>query len=353
MSLSEDNFVIGKLSSGALRAHVDKVLADTLSTMRKLIFLILCLLPFCALSQEFYLYKYDVTVEILANGTSYEKLNIFLQNKDNKEQDITHFFVSGDIYGLSISDDAKELNYTVKKSRWNTKEIEIYLQKPLKRYDIVELTIRYARDDLVRIRGNELEFTSELAASEEIKKLRMSVKIPQGYSISNKFSQNNSGFVEIIKPAAQIKTDSDSVFVQWDTNDVKAGEKMRFSLLLERIRPQRHIIEKSVINEGIVFILLILGIGIGYIASNYVHKKHVAQEQEHILSVLDENEQIVIRELINSENPLTQRELRRITGFSKAKLSRIISNLAERNIIEKHHKGKTNEIILAQEALKE
>ncbi len=71
-----------------------------------------------------------------------------------------------------------------------------------------------------------------------------------------------------------------------------------------------------------------------------------------VLSVLHEGERKVIELIIGKEGTCDQKFLVKETGFSKAKMSRIIFDLEERGLLTKTRRGRTNMIELSEKKLK-
>jgi len=75
------------------------------------------------------------------------------------------------------------------------------------------------------------------------------------------------------------------------------------------------------------------------------HKPSKKEEQEY--DYLLDTEKKIIEELKKADrNELWQKQIQNSTGFSKAKLSRLIRNLESRNLIVKIPFGNTNKIKL-------
>jgi predicted transcriptional regulator len=68
--------------------------------------------------------------------------------------------------------------------------------------------------------------------------------------------------------------------------------------------------------------------------------------EEDILKYLKEDERIIARILKQREGSCEQGTLRLVSGFSKAKLSRLLTDMAERGVVKKEQKGKKNMIFL-------
>ncbi len=71
-----------------------------------------------------------------------------------------------------------------------------------------------------------------------------------------------------------------------------------------------------------------------------------------VLSVLKDAEKKAVEIIIEKGDNCKQRDIVRGTNFSKAKVSRIVADLAERGIIKKKVMGRTNKIILIAKGLK-
>ncbi|MEM2174689.1 MAG: winged helix-turn-helix transcriptional regulator, partial [Candidatus Micrarchaeia archaeon] len=71
-------------------------------------------------------------------------------------------------------------------------------------------------------------------------------------------------------------------------------------------------------------------------------------------SVLNEAERIIVEILQNQPGEeIDQNKLVTISGFSKAKVSRIIKSLEERGVVESIRYGRKNKIILKKKFVKE
>ncbi len=77
-----------------------------------------------------------------------------------------------------------------------------------------------------------------------------------------------------------------------------------------------------------------------------------ARKIKTVLSVLHEGERKVIELLIGKEGICDQKFLVKETGFSKAKMSRIILDLEERGLVTKTRRGRTNIIELSEKKIK-
>jgi uncharacterized membrane protein len=69
-------------------------------------------------------------------------------------------------------------------------------------------------------------------------------------------------------------------------------------------------------------------------------------DADRILNILPYDEKTVIRILLENNNKIEQNYLVVLSGFSKVKISRIVSKLEARGVLEKKNLGNTNYLIL-------
>ncbi len=68
------------------------------------------------------------------------------------------------------------------------------------------------------------------------------------------------------------------------------------------------------------------------------------------MKALTQEEQIILK-MIKEEEGITQSSLRHKSGFSKTKLSFLLSDLEKKNIIKKELFGKTNKVFMKGDIL--
>ncbi len=68
--------------------------------------------------------------------------------------------------------------------------------------------------------------------------------------------------------------------------------------------------------------------------------------EDDVLKYLKEDEKIIARILKQRDGSCEQATLRLVSGFSKAKLSRLLTDMAERGVVKKEQKGRKNLIFI-------
>jgi uncharacterized membrane protein len=165
--------------------------------------------------------------------------------------------------------------------------------------------------------------------------------------VSIKFILDKGYFVspdKIFPKPEGIETNGQQISINWALNDVKAGDDFPIFVSIET---------KSSSNSLFIWLAVLAVLALAcYIGYNlYKGRKPSIKENKAekapIESHLIESEKTVINLLKQADRgEMWQRELQIKTGFSKAKLSRVIRNLESRNLVDKVPFGNTNKIRL-------
>jgi uncharacterized membrane protein len=144
----------------------------------------------------------------------------------------------------------------------------------------------------------------------------------------------------------EIESDGQTISLVWEIENVKKDSVFAVFVSIVDITSQYEILI-------IILIIIVLGGGYFYLKRKQPKTKKKSKtsskedKQKIIESHLLESEMKIISELKKAKRrELWQKELEKKTEFSKAKLSRVIHNLEERNLITKTPFGNTNKIKL-------
>lgn len=105
----------------------------------------------------------------------------------------------------------------------------------------------------------------------------------------------------------------------------------------------------------VLVLLSLFGVFVGsslyYFFSEKYRKKivKISKDASVTLNFLDLDSKKIVKTLITHEGSLNQSEIHRKTGLSKAKVSRLITKMNEKGLLEKEPNGMTNNIILSNE----
>jgi hypothetical protein len=92
--------------------------------------------------------------------------------------------------------------------------------------------------------------------------------------------------------------------------------------------------------DGVLGVLILIGLGMLF----YFYKRR----KKEVLPKFIEVEQKIVDTLKLQKKPIKQKDLQKIVGFSKARLSRILNNLEKRGVVNKIPWGRTKLIELKQ-----
>ncbi|RLG70349.1 MAG: hypothetical protein DRO11_06425, partial [Methanobacteriota archaeon] len=99
----------------------------------------------------------------------------------------------------------------------------------------------------------------------------------------------------------------------------------------------------------VILTLLALGIVLGAIIHVRRDKIHMdTNRRKTLFKILKKDEKALIQKIMESDGAVEQSILYETTGFSKPKVSRLLSDLEERGLIRKEKYGRTNLVTLTE-----
>ncbi len=221
-----------------------------------------------------------------------------------------------------------------------------------------EIRINYITKSLLD-KGN---FLANIKAGHNISKLSVKLVLEEGESI-RKEKSNGLTTPSVFPKPTEITSDGRSIILLWEKPDFQKDEEFSMYVRIKR--------KTSYMPAVIVLVILAIAILIAYKkgilkfpAKEKKHEKKEKPEEKEVkkeakieklpepekelefFKNLKEDEQQVIRVLKAREGSCEQGTLRIVTGFSKARLSRLLMELEARKVIYKEKRGKKNLIFL-------
>ncbi|MCK5063239.1 MAG: hypothetical protein KAR23_04865 [Candidatus Aenigmarchaeota archaeon] len=163
---------------------------------------------------------------------------------------------------------------------------------------------------------------------------RLSVKLPMGYVLPEK-----SDYFITPTPDSMYSDGRRHILV-WESENVS---DLEVSVIFERSSGGAWQSLPLIFLSFLIFLFLVFHM------RQYLGRKKKEKIKRIVYSHLLESEAAVVDALEANMGVLKQKELLDITSFSKAKLSRVISNLESRGIVEKKQWGNSNKIFLVKE----
>jgi uncharacterized membrane protein len=178
--------------------------------------------------------------------------------------------------------------------------------------------------------GDKYNFKKEFVVYESVNSFFMSVYLP-------KLSQLNSD--SIIPTYGAITSDGRSIIVYWQKNSIPLGELLSFQMSYEVIGGQQDY-TVSIISAVILIIVV-------FVAALAVKYKKLP-EIRTIFPVLKSDEKMIMELILKHGDGVNQKVIVRESGLSKAKVSKVLKSLSERDIVRLERVGRSNRIYLVK-----
>lgn len=161
--------------------------------------------------------------------------------------------------------------------------------------------------------------------------------LPEGYGLSDRETP--------YQPAdARVSSEGRRIFLEWDQDNVSIGDTIDYRVRYEELA----VLEKIAFQQLAVIlavVVLLLAAAIALVYRRHTERKTIAS----IFPVLKDDEKEVLRYIIDEGGEVEQREIVQDSDYSKAKISKLVSDLEERNLIEKEKRGRINVVTLTRE----
>jgi len=188
--------------------------------------------------------------------------------------------------------------------------------------------------DVVAKAGNTYNFNIQLELKDDVSRVTSLVTLPIGMIIKDENDIFPSGYRTL--------SNGRNILVYWELENVSSTQPLGFRVKYQSIRPS-----PEVFNRFYLLILLLL-IALLFVALYAFKKRKVivkkivrVRPEKIVMEVLDEYEKKVY-EIVKEAGKIRQNEIVAKTGFSKARVSRVLKSLAEKKLVKVEKRGRTN-----------
>lgn len=242
--------------------------------------------------------------------------------------------VSGNVL-LSLPEDAKGVSLYVDdalaEAKIENSEINLMLESTAK------IRLSYITKELL----GRSEFLLSMRTPYDTENLKISLTLPENTVLEKPLPQSDIAPSPVYPMPARVTTDGRQIKLIWEYSGLGKGDEKSFFVRYKQ--------KQSTVWLIVLFVLVIAAL-IGFIITRKPKVEKVVEkvvEKEDMLEKhLKEDEEQVVNILKKREGQCEQGTLRVITGFSKAKLSGLLRELEERNVIYKEKRGKKNLVFL-------
>ncbi len=169
-------------------------------------------------------------------------------------------------------------------------------------------------------------------------KQQITLKLPVGYIIPREKDKDESFYISP-KPK-DVYSDGQRIILNWE----QPGQELSISAVARQvIGPPLGWMAATALS-----FILAAAISIWFVLGKpkTIKQKPVKKKLPIIPSLIDKEQQVV--NFLKETGEVWQKQIQQATGFSKAKVSRIVRNLEERGVVTKTIYGNTNKIALKQ-----
>lgn len=291
-----------------------------------ILLILLAILPAVAFAQVQY---YGVDTTLSSAGRSSVKMTVTFQNVTNS----FNFTVFGKIENFNVTSIARPISCAVSAAGLSSVTCQMNLTQ-----DKRTIEIYYETNDFVKSSNNRNFFDSDFSINENISKLSVTVRLPEGTALVEGNIPNRLSFPD----QATTLSDGRRIIVLWSMENLTQTTELRFQVLYENVAQSLFLSAWPFIVAGAVIIAVAV----------YIVFRYSKRTEKMVLSVLDEYEKKVVDIINAAGGVVNQKRIVQETNLSKAKVSRVIKSLVDRGVVEIERQGRTNKIKLLKKKFK-
>ena len=214
--------------------------------------------------------------------------------------------------------------------------------EPPSPYVVGETTVYawFKGTELTQREENITHFSFDIPILWDTDKISVTAKLPDGMFLSDRV------LLPISPSGADKIIEGKRIIASWSFLNKKPGDVIPIRMYYESLFPQPSI-------QNFDYRFLLLPIFVLIVGLVLIYKK-LPKKTELVLSVLNEGERMIV-DIIKKEGKerVDQRKIVGASGFSKAKVSRIIQGLQGRGVLDVERTGRKNRISLKKIIFKE
>ncbi len=201
------------------------------------------------------------------------------------------------------------------------------------------LNLEYDSFDLTQKIDKQLLYKQEFHVPMETTQLSFKVMLPEGMFLSS-----GGTFQQYLPVNGEKGSDGRRIFISWRKENLTGGESFDTQIFYEASSDNSGTVALfagGIVGLGAVIVALIIGFWLFF--------KRFKKNIKIVLPVLKSDEKEIMELLIKGKGNSNQKLLVRESNYSKAKVSKILSSLKERGIINLERIGRSNNVYLAKD----
>lgn len=170
----------------------------------------------------------------------------------------------------------------------------------------------------------------------------LQVVLPEGYGLIQ--GDQTAAYTP---RAGQVGSDANGrrIYVRWQDSNTSIGDTLRYQVRYQELNVFRDIFPTSpAVFIAVLLILIAAGLSV------YMRRAQSSSDTvASVFPVLKDDEKEVIRYMVEHDGECGQKDLVEELDYSKAKISRLVKDLEERNLIKKIKEGRQNRLKLKKD----
>ncbi|MEM5804820.1 MAG: hypothetical protein QXU82_03185 [Candidatus Aenigmatarchaeota archaeon] len=245
--------------------------------------------------------------------------------------DYLEYNIFSDITNVSVLADGKQMNCRIENGPISK------ISCDLTKLQSGKMEIRYKANSLIKISNGKMVFSSDYRTPVVANTLYIKVNLPEGCVLV----QQNSNLAPCLPSNCLYASDGRRMIVIWSTHDVGPGNGLYVSTTYESI--------KGATNSELplLFLAVPLVVIAGLLAFTfYIYRQKIGVKM--FIPVLKKDEKMIVEKLMSSKGFTNQKTLVEESGYSKAKVSKLLKSLEERGIVKTERLGRKNKVFLSR-----
>ncbi|NCO97553.1 MAG: hypothetical protein GW780_05320 [Candidatus Aenigmarchaeota archaeon] len=272
-------------------------------------------------------------------------MNATIDIKGNEDVDVQLVFkfmdTTKEVY-FSLPYDIRDLTFEGGICEVEKHEANFLVCRPSSPFFVGQIIVKanFETNGMIKTKENKTTFFFDIPMLHDTNKANIVVKLPELMALVD------SEMMPLSPSGADIGSDGRRIVLKWGFKDQFAGDIIPLRIYYENLNPAN--ILQFVDLKWVVILLAIIAAGI-FLIYNKISKRSGI-----VLSVLNEAERMVVNYIQKKgAKDVDQRLIVSSSGFSKAKVSRILQSLEARGVVSLEKRGRKNKVTLKKRFLKE
>ena len=202
-------------------------------------------------------------------------------------------------------------------------------------YENVSVMIRYSTSGLVNFQGESNVFSYTQNIYRPTDTHRMKVLLPEGTALIDQ----ETASIPVIDPEfGEVGSEGRRIHVEWEQEPSITGPPLSFQLVYEDLNTDYR-------NAVIAIVLILMAVGF----ARFYQRYQSGSEAYNLMDSLTEDQKLVVEMLKENEGSMLQKDVVDSSEYSKAKISGLVSELVELELVEKEKEGRSNRVTLTEE----